>query len=84
MVPARCSDLACMTRVATCCGKCADCAGNMLNEALGATYALAAQRKIRLQLLRKSTYLFGLNTVFVDSRLTDIFASMPIAKDAFY
>ena len=36
------SDLACMTGVATCCGKCAGCAGNVLNEALGATYALPA------------------------------------------
>ena len=36
------SDLACMTGIATCCGKCADCACNVLNEALGATYAHAA------------------------------------------
>lgn len=36
------SDLACMTAVSTCCGKRADCAGNVLNEALGETYAQAA------------------------------------------
>ena len=36
------SDLACQTGVATCCGKCADCAKAVLNEALGETYAQAA------------------------------------------
>ena len=36
------SDLACMTGIATCCGKCADCACNVLNEALGETYSRAA------------------------------------------
>lgn len=36
------SDLACQTGVATCCGKCADCAKAVLDEALGATYAQAA------------------------------------------
>jgi bacterioferritin-associated ferredoxin len=36
------SDLACQTGVATCCGKCADCAKTVLDEALCATYAQAA------------------------------------------
>lgn len=36
------SDLACQTGVATCCGKCADCAQAVLHEALGETYAQAA------------------------------------------
>ncbi len=36
------SDLACHTGVGTCCGCCTDCARNVLNDALGATYAQAA------------------------------------------
>ncbi len=36
------SDLACYTGVATCCGKCSDCAKSVLDEALSATYAQAA------------------------------------------
>lgn len=77
------SDLACMTGVATCCGKCAGCAGNVLNEALGATYTLPALRKIRLQLLCESTYLFGLYEFFMNSRLDHIFTPMPGAIDVF-
>lgn len=36
------SDLSYQTGVATCCGKCADCARAVLDEALGETFAQAA------------------------------------------